>query len=85
MGCLLLRVEKSIHTEEHQRLAALLRTARLDRGLTQEDVAVRLHEPQSFVSKYENGERRLDLVELHQICESLGVLTSTIVARWLKG
>ncbi len=41
-----------------------LRTAK---GLKQLELAILLDEPQSFVSKYESGERRLDLVELHSI------------------
>ena len=66
-------MDKSIYTPEHQRLRALLRQTRLDAGLRQSDVAERLGRPQSFVSKYESGERRLDLVELRQVCEVLGV------------
>ncbi len=46
-----------------------LRTAK---GLKQLDLAMLLDEPQSFVSKYESGERRLDLVELHSILIKLG-------------
>ncbi|WP_268807813.1 helix-turn-helix domain-containing protein [Thiothrix eikelboomii] len=40
-------------------------------GLTQSDVASRLARPQSFVSKYESGERRLDVLEFLQICQVL--------------
>lgn len=40
--------------------------------VTQEEVAVRLNRPQSFVSKYENGERRLDLIEFLEIAEAIG-------------
>ena len=45
-------------------LSARLRQARRDAGLTQVEVARLLRKPQSFVSKFENGERRLDAVEL---------------------
>ena len=41
-------------------------------GLRQEDLAAKLDEPQSFVSKIEGGERRIDVVELNDICEALG-------------
>jgi transcriptional regulator with XRE-family HTH domain len=51
----------------------LLRQLRLDRGLTQADLANRLGLPQSFVSKYETGERRLDFVETAAVCVALGV------------
>ncbi|CAM3527130.1 Helix-turn-helix transcriptional regulator [Tsukamurella ocularis] len=65
-------MEKSIHTAEYQRLCALLRQLRIDAGLTQVQVAERLGEPQSFVSKYESGERRLDVIELKHVVEALG-------------
>ena len=50
-----------------------LREARIQAGLRQEEVARRLEQPQSFVSKYETGERRLDPAELKEICEVLEV------------
>lgn len=52
-------------------LCALLRDLRHTRGLTQVQVAAHLDRPQSFVSKYETGERRLDLVELAEVCDAL--------------
>jgi len=58
---------------------ALLK-ARNDANLTQLEVATRLSRPQSFVSKYENGERRLDLVELFDVCEVLDIEVEAIVA-----
>jgi transcriptional regulator with XRE-family HTH domain len=54
-------------------LADLLRGLRQDAGLRQQDLAARLGEPQSFVSKYESGERRLDILELRCICAVLGL------------
>ncbi|MGK3201098.1 helix-turn-helix domain-containing protein [Amycolatopsis sp. MEPSY49] len=48
-------VDKSIYSAEYQRLCALLRELRLGAGLTRVQVAERLEEPQSFVSKYEAG------------------------------
>ncbi|MXX52847.1 MAG: helix-turn-helix transcriptional regulator, partial [Dehalococcoidia bacterium] len=53
------------------RLQRLLVEARHARGLTQSEVASRLQVPQSFVSKYERGERRLDIVELLRILRIL--------------
>lgn len=58
---------------KHTKLHRLLRQIRLDRSLTQSELAEKLKRPQSFVSKYESGERRLDLVELQEICHSVGV------------
>ena len=51
----------------------LLRKIREESGLKQADVAVRLGEAQSFVSKYEMGERRLDLELLERICSALEI------------
>ncbi len=72
-------VDKAIYTAEQRRLCELLRTVREQAGLRQVDVAGRLDEPQSFVSKYESGERRLDLIELKQVCQALGVSLTNFV------
>ena len=48
-----------------------LRQTRLDAGLRQVELAARLGEPQSFVSKYENGERKLTFAEVRRICMAL--------------
>ena len=61
-------------------LLRLLREARLRSGLRQADLAKRLGLPQSFVSKYESGERRLDLLELQDVCAALGSTESDFVA-----
>ena len=66
-------MRKTIHGPEQEWLTARLRQARTDAGLRQIDVAERLGTPQSFVSKYETGERRLDLAELGQVCEAVGI------------
>jgi transcriptional regulator with XRE-family HTH domain len=51
----------------------LLKELRVSQKLTQAQVASRLGEPQSYVSKYETGERRLDFVETAIVCDALGV------------
>jgi transcriptional regulator with XRE-family HTH domain len=56
-----------------EQLRSLLRSIRTEAGLTQTDVARRLKQPQSFVSKYESGERRLDVLELREVCRAIGV------------
>ena len=66
------RMSKSIHSPQHIKLRELLIAARKRAGLTQQDVADRLGRPQSFVAKYEGGERRLDMVEFLQIAAALG-------------
>ena len=63
-------------------LASLLRTIRNEQELSQLEIAARLLAPQSFVSKYESGERRLDLVELRRIASALGVPLQTVVTRF---
>jgi transcriptional regulator with XRE-family HTH domain len=75
-------MEKSIFTPEQEALQRVLRQLRLGAGLRQEDLAARLNEPQSFVSKYESGERRLDLIELRQVCEAAGVTLLELVQRF---
>ena len=55
------------------RLRALLIEAREEAGLTQAEVAKSLRRVQSFVSKYELGERRLDVVDFIAVCDCLGV------------
>lgn len=64
---------KSIHNKTYQQLLSLLRTKRLDRGITQEELASRLGVGQGIVSKIETHERRLDLIELREICLALGI------------
>ena len=49
-----------------------MRAARKASGLTQEQVAQRLGKPQSYVSKCQSGERRMDIVEIHAFCRALG-------------
>ncbi len=75
-------MEKSIYSAEYQRLCTLLRELRLEAGLTQVQVAERIDEPQSFVSKYESGERRLDVIELHYVAEAIGMSIQTLLGRF---
>jgi transcriptional regulator with XRE-family HTH domain len=63
---------KSIHSPQHQKLRELLIAARKKAKLTQAEVAERLGRPQSFVAKYEGGERRLDVIELIEVAQALG-------------
>jgi len=59
-------------TDDYRRMLERLREARLAAGLTQVQVAERLGKPQSFVSKVELGERRIDPVELRRFAELYG-------------
>ena len=66
-------MEKSIYSQHYHLFLELLRAQREKAGLTQEEVASRLNTSQSFVSKCERGERRLDIVELRSWCDALGI------------
>ncbi|MFA7237541.1 MAG: helix-turn-helix transcriptional regulator [Phycisphaeraceae bacterium] len=66
---------------QKKRFLSLVRQMRLDAGLRQSDLARKLGEPQSFVSRYESGERRLDILELRQICTVLGVSLVDFIKR----
>lgn len=70
---------------EHETLQSLLCSLRNAAQLRQIDLADRLGKPQSFVSKYESGERRLDLIELRQICRVLGISLAEFVERFERG
>ena len=64
-------MQKSTHTRQYRDFLDGLIQARKDAGLTQQQVADKLGRPQSFVAKYENGERRLDVVEFLEIANLL--------------
>ncbi|ATQ55899.1 helix-turn-helix domain-containing protein [Paracoccus yeei] len=63
---------RTLRSPGHLALMAALKQARLDAGLTQTELAERLKRPQSFVAKYENGERRIEVVELVEIATAVG-------------
>ena len=64
---------KSLHTPQYEHFRLLMVLAREQAGLTQAQVANMLNKPQSFVSKYEMGERRIDIVEFVQLCRVIGI------------
>lgn len=59
--------------KSYKRLRELLVDARRDASLTQVELSLRLKRPQSFVSKYERGERRLDVIEFGEVARALGI------------
>lgn len=63
----------SIHSARYQRLKELLIEARKAKGLSQAALAEELETVQTFVSKYERGERRLDVVEFLDVAKALGM------------
>jgi transcriptional regulator with XRE-family HTH domain len=64
---------KSTHTPAQKLLCKSLKAAREEAGLTQKELADRLSEPQSFVSRFESGERRLDVVEYIHVSRALEI------------
>lgn len=72
---------REIRRQSKAVLLPLLREIRIEAGLRQEDVALRLGKPQSFVSKYESGERRLDILELRDVCAACGTRLPDFVER----
>jgi transcriptional regulator with XRE-family HTH domain len=66
-------VRRSIHSKPYVALREALTRARAAAKLTQEQVAAQLARPQSYVAKYETGDRRLDAVELIEVCEVLDI------------
>ena len=75
-------MQKSIANAKQRGFLELIREIRQQAGLRQLDVAERLKQPQSFVSKYESGERRLDLLELEQVCDACETDFSDFVKRY---
>ncbi len=77
-------LSKTRLTHEQAAFLTLLREIRQEAGLRQRDLAERIGLPQSFISKCESGERRLDIVELRAFCAALGVSLSDFVDRLEK-
>ena len=75
-------MDKSIHTREYASVLRLLREARNKAGITQVELAKKIDETQSYVSKVERGELRLDIVQLRKICNVLGLSLSEFVNRF---
>ena len=70
---------RSIHTARYQALRQLLVAARKRAGLTQEQVAVRIRRPQSYLSKVEHGDQRLDVVEFLELAEAISADAPDVV------
>ena len=72
-------MKKSIYSVEQIELLKLLREMRKKAGLSQLELSRRLGRSQSFISKYESGELRLDLVELYSVCRAMDSSLSAFV------
>lgn len=76
---------KSIHSDEYRAFLTLLRRVREEAGLTQVDLANRLGVTQTYVSKCERGDRRIDVLELAHMCVAMGISLSSFTARLERG
>ena len=77
-------MKKTVHSEAYKKSLSELKESRRKNGLTQQDVAKRLGRPQSFVAKYERGERRLDVLEFIAVARVLDLDPGTVFGRLVK-
>ena len=78
-------MRKTLRSTEHTRFLELLIHARGRAGLTQQQLARKLGRPQSFVAKYENGERRIDIIEFAIIARAMNAEPVALFSRFLSG
>lgn len=72
-------MSRSLNSPPYRKLRTALASARNVSGKTQAEVAKALRRPQSFVSKYESGERNLDVVEFVAVCRVLGIQAAEVL------
>ena len=77
-------MSKSVFSADYKVFRELLRDLRVKKGITQAQLSAALGMAQSFVSKYEMGERRLDFIEVDHICAELGVSLEQFVRSYAK-
>ena len=77
-------MRKSFHSEQYRRFVSVMAEARAESGLTQQALADSLGRPQSFVAKFEAGERRLDIVEFITIARALKADPVKLLRRLLR-
>lgn len=77
--------KKVIYGEEYQLFLRMLRIARETAGLTQEQVAERMKQGQTYVSRSERGEHRVDIAELYYLCLAYGISFADFTAELEDG
>ena len=76
---------KSIYTDDYINIISVLRVIRINKNITQAEMAKQLNATQSFISKVENRERRLDVIELLSWIDALGVSVSDVLPEKYTG
>jgi len=74
-------VTKSVFTKQYSLFLSLLISAREDKGLSQRALSKKLKKVETYVSKYERGERRLDVIEFLEVAKALGVDPCEIIRK----
>ena len=74
-----------VNPREYKRVGRVLAQARIEKDISQEELAIRLSKPQSFISSYENGQRRIDVLELIRISRELRINPVEIFKRIATG
>ncbi len=69
----------SVFSEKYIQFRELLISYRKNKSITQIELAEKLGKPQSYISKYESGERRIDVIEFIEICEALQIDPNTVI------
>lgn len=77
-------MKKNIYTKQRTQLETLLRELRAEAELSQTELAARIEKDQTFISKYEIGERRLDILEIREICLAIGITLEEFARRLEK-
>jgi transcriptional regulator with XRE-family HTH domain len=74
-------MKKEIYVAQRDCLVGLLRELRIEAGLTQIDLAARIEKHQVDVSRYESGQRKLDVLEVREICQAIGITLEEFVKK----
>jgi transcriptional regulator with XRE-family HTH domain len=77
-------MKKRVYAAQRVLTAALLREVRVEAGLTQTELAARIKRDQTYISKYESGQRRLEMLEVREICQAIGLPLEQFVKRLEK-
>ena len=77
-------MKKKLYIAQRNRMTDLLREVKLKAGLTQVELAARIEKDQVYISRYESGQRRLDVLEVREICQAVGITLEAFVKRLEK-